>query len=65
MALNFRDHAYAIRAQFIQESVTLDAKRAELRARMHESGRYFLGEEILAKQNGGSIFNPRTGWEQK
>ncbi len=71
MSLNFRDHAHGIRAKFIHgprpatESATLDAKRAELRRQMHEAGRYFLGEEILAKQHGGSIFNPRKGWERK
>lgn len=62
---NFGDHAHAIRAKFIRESNTLDAKRAELRARMHTEGRYFIGEEMKAKQNGGSIFNPRKGWERK
>lgn len=59
------DYGYPLRQKFITESATLDAKRAELRARMHEAGRYFIGEEILAKQHGGSIYNPRTGWELK
>ena len=59
------DYGYPLRQKYISESATLDAKRAELRARMHEQGRYFLGEEILAKQHGGSIFDPRKGWERK
>ena len=59
------DYGYFLRQDFIKSSATLDAKRAELRARMHEAGRYFLGEENLAKQHGGSIFNPRKGWERK
>ncbi len=65
MSLNFRDHAHAIRAKFILESATLDAKRAELRARMHEAGKYFIGEELIAKKNGGRIYNQYKGWEQK
>ena len=59
------DYGHDLRQIFIKSSATLDAKRAELRARMHAQGRYFLGEEILAKQHGGSIFDPRKGWERK
>ena len=58
------DFGYPLRQKFIAESATLDAKRAELRARMHEQGRYFLGEELLAEKHGGSIFNPRKGSDQ-
>ena len=59
------DYGYTLRQDFIRAATTLDAKRAELRARMHEQGRYFLGEELLAEKHGGSIFNPRKGWERK
>ncbi len=59
------DFGHPLRQKFIAESATLDAKRAELRARMHAEGRFFIGEEIQAKKNGGSIFNPRKGWERK
>lgn len=59
------DHAYLIRQKFIAESATLDAKRAELRQQMHAAGKYFIGEETLAKLHGGSVFMPRTGWERK
>ena len=59
------DYGYPLRKKYIAESATLDAKRAELRARMHEAGRYFICEETLARRNGGSIFDPRKGWERK
>lgn len=59
------DYGHDMRQAFIKSSATLDAKRAELRARMHEAGRYFIGEEILAKQNGGIVIMPRKGWERK
>lgn len=59
------DYAFEIRQKFIRESATLEAKRAEVRSRMHAEGRYLLGEEALAKQCNGSIFKPSTGWNQK
>lgn len=59
------DYGYEARQEFIRSSETLDAKRAKLRSRMHEAGRYFIGEEILAKKHNGIVYNPRHGWKQK
>ena len=59
------DYGYPLRQKFIAESATLEAKRAELRARMHETGRYFLGEEIKAQKHGGSVIVPRKVLERK
>lgn len=69
------DYGHSLRQKFIRKgwadksqnpADSLDIKRAELRSRMHAQGRYFLGEETLAEEAGGSIFNPRKGgWEKQ
>lgn len=56
------DYGFDLRKKFIRESATLDAKRAEVRSRMHAEGRFFISEEVLAKQHGGLIFHPNKGW---
>lgn len=58
------DHAYSIRQKFIHESASLDAKRAALRQQLHSQGKYFIGEESLAKLNGGKVFDRFTGWKK-
>lgn len=63
------DYGYSLRQKFIRKgwaetlraSASLEMKRDQLRKRMHAEGRYFLGEEMLAEEVGGSIFNPRKG----
>ena len=57
-----RDYGHDLRQKFIAESTSLDAKRAALRQRLHEEGRYLLGEESLAKLNGGRVFDLKKGW---
>lgn len=56
------DHGEALRQKFISDYAVLEAKRADLRARMHAEGKYFIGEEALAKRNGGKVFHPFKGW---
>lgn len=59
------DYGYPLRQKFIAESATLDAKRAALRQQLHAEGKYFVGEERLAKLNGGKVFDRFTGWRGK
>ena len=58
------DYGYSIRQKFIAESTGLDAKRAAIRQRWHADGKYFVGEESLAKLNGGKMFDRVTGWKK-
>lgn len=59
------DHGYLIRQKFIQESATLDAKRAELRQQMHDEGKALIGEELLAAKLGLKLYDAKTKWHGK
>lgn len=57
------DYGEALRQKFISEYTVLEAKRSDLRARMHAEGKYFIGEEALAKRNNGKVFHALKGWQ--
>lgn len=52
------DGAARLRKQFIDDYAKLQAKREELRKRLHAEGKALLGEEALARKSGWQIFNP-------
>ena len=58
------DYGFEIRQKFIRESTSLDAKREALRQQLHAEGKYFIGEESLAKLNDGKVFDRFTGWKK-
>ena len=58
------DYGLLLRQKFISEYTVLEAKRADLRERMHAEGKYFVGEEMLAKRHGGKMFNQFKGWKK-
>ena len=51
-------------AEFALAEKSLETKRAALRASYHAQGKYFIGEESLAKQNNGTAFNRLTAWRK-
>ena len=51
-------------AEFTLSEKSLETKRAALRASYHAEGKYFIGEETLAKQNNGRAFHPLTAWSK-
>jgi uncharacterized heparinase superfamily protein len=60
------DYGYPLRQAWIKSNHPLALKLAELRERMHAAGQYFVGEEQLAKRNGGKTYNPWSKqWEKK
>ena len=60
-----KDYGAKLRQDFIKSNNPLAIKLAALRERLHKENCYLLGEEILARRNGGSIFSQRKGWERK
>ena len=60
--IEMTDYEFALHQKMISDYGLLDSKREELRARMHAEGKYFVGEENLAKLNGGKIFHQYKGW---
>ena len=57
-----QDFGYAIRQEFIHES-RLQTKLDALRERLHGEGKFLVGEEVLAKRLGGTIFHAHRGWK--
>jgi hypothetical protein len=60
-SVNFRDHGYPLRREFIIES-SMQQKIDLLRLRMHAQGKYLAGEEVLARKAGGRIYDTRSKW---
>lgn len=56
------DFGHSLRQKFIADSATLEAKRNELRERLHRENKALVGEEVAAKKNGWSVFKPQRGW---
>ncbi len=59
------DYGLWLRQKFISEYTVLEAKRADLRERMHAEGKAFIGEELLAAKLGLKLYDAKTKWGWK
>ena len=51
------DHAAALRQQYISDYARLEAKREQLRQRLHAEGKALLCEENAARKSGWQIWS--------